>query len=286
MTEKKIRDRGYLPSSSPDAVWPLRAKKSLGQNFLVDNNIARKIVEALNLSSLSTVVEIGPGRGALTRLMAETGARIEAVEKDFYLYRFLKDSLVEYPGVNLVNEDFLTYRFPESVHKEKVVGNIPYNLTSEIISRLVDYRESIDFVIMMLQDEVAQRLSAAAGTKQYGALSVRLQLVGKVEKLFRVSPNCFKPKPNVESRVVRINFIHRGRLEDEPGFVRFVKLAFSMRRKMFRNFVSHYFAKQSLSLLDDKVLTSRVEIFTPADLYSIFLTLRRHGQYPKIETAR
>ncbi len=272
MTVKKLYSRtGQLQRESH-----YRAKKSLGQNFLTDANIVRKIIEALQLSESSSVLEIGPGRGALTSMIAESGCTLQAVEKDSDLYAYLSDRLKDTPNVRLIHGDFLQVSFPTSLARMKVVGNIPYNLTSEIVSRVVDERRNIDFAVIMVQEEVAQRLAADVGTKQYGALSVRLQLVAEVEKLFRVSRNCFEPRPNVDSRVVKITFKDRNPLENEKDFVRFVKLAFSMRRKMFRHFTTHFFGKESVALLDPRFLTNRVETFGPADIYSIFKILRNH----------
>jgi 16S rRNA (adenine1518-N6/adenine1519-N6)-dimethyltransferase len=264
------------PKRSPRAYINRPAKKSLGQNFLIDDNISRKIVAALSLSRENHVIEIGPGRGALTRLLASTGTRITAIEKDANLVESLKEEFSSDKNLEIVAGDFLEYPFPPGISRFKVIGNIPYNLTSRIVSRLVDERARVDSAVLMVQDEVAERLAALPGTKEYGAISIRLQLVADVERLFLVSPSCFRPRPKVDSRVIRITFKDRTLLYDEAGFVRFIKGAFGMRRKMFRHFVSHNYGKESIDLLEEKFRTGRVETFAPSDIYSLYTILEKN----------
>ncbi len=252
------------------------AKKSLGQNFLVDDNISRKIVAALSVSPEDNIIEIGPGRGALTRLLASTGAKVTAIEKDAYLAGSLKEELCSHRNLEIITADFLDYSFTPGVSRFKVIGNIPYNLTSRIVSRLVDERERVDSAVLMVQDEVAERLAALPGTKAYGAISIRLQLFSDVERLFAVTPGCFRPRPKVDSRVIRIVFKNRLLLDDEAGFVRFIKGAFGMRRKMFRHFVTHNYGKESVVLLEERFRTGRVETFAPSDIYSLFTILENN----------
>ncbi|HEY9165011.1 MAG TPA: 16S rRNA (adenine(1518)-N(6)/adenine(1519)-N(6))-dimethyltransferase RsmA [Candidatus Kryptonia bacterium] len=250
-------------------------KKSLGQNFLMDMNIAAKIVDALSPEENDFVVEIGPGKGALTRILAERGIRIETIEKDDELAAGLATSFRLNQNVKAIQGDFLEYDFPITEAPIKVIGNIPYNLTSEIVSKLVDERDRIYSAVLMVQDEVAARLSAKSGGKEYGALSIRLQLVADVEKLFLVPPTCFRPMPRVNSRVIRISFGKRRAIATEKEFVTFVKRAFGMRRKMFRHFVSHYYGKPAANALDEKWKTRRVETFSPEEIYSLFESLEK-----------
>ncbi len=268
---KTVRGKAGSVNGGPTGSRP--AKKSLGQNFLVDDNISRKIVAEVSPSREDTLIEIGPGRGALTGLLAAGGGRLIAVEKDHLLAEELAQSFSGRGNVEVVCGDFLEYGLPQPDRLIKVVGNIPYNLTSRIVSRLVDEREKIQSAVLMMQDEVALRLTGAPGTKEYGAISVRLQLVSRVERLFQVTPGCFRPRPRVNSRIVKIVFENRTRLDNEEGFVRFVKDAFGMRRKMFRHFVSARYGRQSIELLDQRFRTGRVETFTPAEIYNIFKIL-------------
>lgn len=272
--------------SATESVIAQRPKKSLGQNFLIDKNIARKIVEAVSISKDDTVLEIGPGKGALTRLIAAKGAEVRAVEKDKHLFRALQVELASFSNLDLINGDFLEYELPNLAAITKIVGNIPYNLTSQIVSKLVDERSKIDCAVLMVQDEVAKRLSAHPGTKDYGSISVRLQLVADVKKLFLVGPTCFRPKPKVSSRVIKVVFKHRELLVNENEFVAFVKKAFGMRRKMFRHFAAHHYGKWSVDLLPDKFRTARIETFTPQEIYKLFSILENDVKVRRPQTCR
>ncbi len=250
-----------------------RALKSLGQNFLIDDNIARKIISELSLSKGETVLEIGPGQGALTRLLVVKAGRVIAVEKDHRLSSVLKKEFGGIPEFELIIGDFLDYEFDSGKDLVKVVGNIPYNLTTEIVSRLVDFRSNLEMAVLMVQKEVADRLSAQPSTKEYGAISVRLQLTSQVRKLFYVSPTCFRPIPNVRSCVIRILFSHRDALVEEEKFVAFVKKAFGMRRKMLRHFVAHTYGKSAVLKISENVRSRRIETFPPEEIYHLFTTL-------------
>ena len=267
--------RSHRENEKESQAFSHRAKKSLGQNFLVDQNIARKIVDSLSISDSEAIVEIGPGKGALTSLLAVSHSSVTAIEKDAELYQSLKRELSRFSNINLIHDDFLNYKFCADNSPVKVVGNIPYNLTSKIVSRLVDERRKIGCAVLLVQEEVADRLSAHAGTKEFGSISVRLQLVAEVTKLFRVPPTCFRPRPSVNSRVVKIIFKDIGSIHDEDRFVEFVKNAFGMRRKMFRHFVAHFYGKNAVSILPEKFKTNRVETFTPEEIYRLFLILSR-----------
>ena len=275
MRRRTLRESGKLAESR--AGLHHLAKKSLGQNFLIDGNISRKIVESLSISDSDNILEIGPGKGALTRLLAARGASVTAVEKDSHLFDSLRDEFGDYSNLHLVHGDFLSYKFPSTATPTKVVGNIPYNLTSQIVSTLVDQRKGISCAVLMVQDEVACRLSADAGTKEYGAISIRLQLVSDVQRLFSVSPTCFKPRPRVNSRVIKVVFRNTEPLSREEDFVAFVKRAFGMRRKMFRHFVSHFYGKESLDLVPERFKTNRVETFTPEEIYGLFSILEKNA---------
>src|SRR5882672_10569804 len=185
----------------------VRPKKFLGQHFLKDHNIARKIVDALQLpaSEQSRVIEIGPGTGVLTRLLvSRTDIDLLMVEIDFESVAYLKK---EFPALAdcIVEGDILKLDLaticPGSF---SVIGNFPYNISSQIFFRVLDFRDQVDQVVCMLQKEVADRISSSHGSKVYGILSVLLQAFYKIEYLFKVSPGVFKPPPKVMSAVIRL----------------------------------------------------------------------------------
>jgi len=218
-----------------------RPKKSLGQNFLRSRTIGAKIVAALGIIPGDTVLEIGPGRGLLTELVlerfAQGGIRFIAVEKD----RALIEGLQKFCGgtwFSVVQGDILHYDFThlsaEAKKKIKVLGNIPYNITSDIIFKLIEQRALVDSAVLTVQKEVADRIVAAPGSKTYGRLSVMVQFYAKVEPLFLIKPESFSPPPKVRSKVIRLVFdknICFTLEHDERLFGAIVKQAFSSRRK-------------------------------------------------------
>mgnify|MGYP001217448086 CR=1 FL=1 len=215
-----------------------RAKRSLGQNFLVDPNLQRKIVAAVQAGPADEVVEIGPGRGALTRHLLGTVRRLVLVELDDDLAAMWSKDHGDDPGVHVVHGDVLTAPFWESIDdpsRARVVGNIPYGITSPIIFRCLE-RPRPHSIVLMVQDEVADRIVASVGTKAYGALSVGIRSVAKVERLFTVRRTAFKPQPGVDSAVVRITPIRPERLgkDKEVALRNLVRSVFQWRRKQLR----------------------------------------------------
>jgi 16S rRNA (adenine1518-N6/adenine1519-N6)-dimethyltransferase len=186
---------------------PVRAKKSLGQNFLVDPNYQKKIVDALQLRDDDELIEIGPGTGAITQHMVGKVRKFTAVELDDQLAAALRDRYADVPSFHLVHQDVMTVPFAEladNVEAVKVVGNIPYNITSPLIFRLLarDARPAV--ILFMVQKEVADRIVAPPGDKDFGALTVGVQAVASAERLFVVPKGAFRPVPKVDSAVVRI----------------------------------------------------------------------------------
>ncbi len=225
-----------------DARKGLRAKKWLGQNFLVDGRVADRIVEALNPGENETILEIGPGEGALTGRLLDRGARVVAVEIDPDAADLLETRYSE--NFELVRGDILRFSIPELVERLelpslRVLGNIPYNITSPILFRLIEQRQVITETIVMMQKEVAARLTADVRTKARGILSVATQTVAEPQRLFHVAPGSFRPVPAVTSSVLRLRFadqIDLGGIEKEHR--KFVRAAFSKRRKTINNAVA------------------------------------------------
>ncbi|KPK83361.1 MAG: hypothetical protein AMS27_13115 [Bacteroides sp. SM23_62_1] len=211
-------------------------RKSLGQHFLQDENIARKIVSSLELEGISQVIEIGPGRGVLTKyLFREYKLPVLAIEIDRNNVELLKTKFPEHQN-HILHQDILQYNLPERDNQYAVIGNFPYNISSQIFFWVLYNRSKIKEIVCMVQKEVAERMSAVPGTKTYGILSVLLQAYYHIDVLFSVSPNVFYPKPKVYSAVIRLvrnNIVHLDC--DEDLFFRVVKACFNQRRKMIRN---------------------------------------------------
>jgi len=219
-----------------------RPKKFLGQNFLVDKNISRKIVSAAEISPDDYVIEIGPGQGILTELLYNQTKNLTAVELDKTIYENLNRQFGE--RINLIHKDFLELDLEKifsEVKKIKVIGNIPYNITTEILFKLFE-SEKIDTAVIMMQKEVAERLTAKPNTKEYGILSVRTQIISKPKILFSVSPAVFFPQPKVKSSVVKFIF-NQGRNEivNSELLKQLVRESFGKRRKTMRNSLKEFF---------------------------------------------
>jgi len=213
------------------------AKKRLGQNFLIDQNIVRKIVAAAELAPADTVVEIGPGRGVLTEALAAVVSRVVAIEIDRELHALLQARQREWPNVELIHGDALTHPFDRLPAGGIVVANLPYYISTPILFKFLEYRERFPRLVLMLQNEVADRLVAKAGDPDYGVLSVMTQYAADVTKAFKVSPNCFRPRPEVGSAVVVLRPRPAGLLPraEESRFAGVVKAAFAHRRKTLVN---------------------------------------------------
>lgn len=222
------------PDSPAD---PPAAIKRLGQNFLIDPNIVRKIVALADISSDDHVLEIGPGRGVLTEVLCRTAGRVTAVEIDPRLHDYLAERQAEFPNLTLVLADALVYPVESLPIGTIVVANLPYYISTPLLFRLLDQRDRFPRLVLMLQNEVADRLVAKPGSSDYGVLSVMAQYAAEITKAFRVSAQCFRPRPEVGSAVVLLRTRERRELtpEEEPGFASLVKAAFAHRRKTLVN---------------------------------------------------
>ncbi|MBC8014800.1 MAG: 16S rRNA (adenine(1518)-N(6)/adenine(1519)-N(6))-dimethyltransferase RsmA [Sporomusaceae bacterium] len=216
----------------------IRMSKKLGQNFLIDEQVVNSIVDAADIKPGDDVLEIGPGIGTLTQGLAEAGAKVTAVEVDRRLIEVLSKTLEGYDNVRVIHGDILRINISETVGapKYKVVANLPYYITTPIIMGLLEARMPIDVLVTMVQKEVAQRMVAVPGTKDYGALSVAVQYYTKAEIMFIVKPDSFIPPPSVESAVIRCTVLDKPPVQvNEKIFFRVVKAAFSQRRKTLFN---------------------------------------------------
>jgi len=248
-------------------------KKSLGQNFLRDDNIARKIVGQIELQRDGLVIEIGPGSGALTKHLINTGAEVVVVEIDARAVAMLREIFGS--SITIIHSDVLALDLHELKRKYnkpmRVVGNIPYYITSDILFWLFEHRQNAVDATIMMQLEVGQRLTASPGTKEYGILSVFAQYYSKPRFLFRVSPNCFYPKPSVESAVIQLDFSVNSPPVHDRLFRTVVRGTFGKRRKTLFNGLRFLgFVESDLKQVDYD-LTKRPEQLTQYD----FLTLVR-----------
>jgi 16S rRNA (adenine1518-N6/adenine1519-N6)-dimethyltransferase len=234
------------------AVARNKRKPKLGQNFLIDREAARRIVQALGDISNRTVIEIGPGRGVLTDLLIPRAERVIGVELDRVLAAQLRMRCAGKPNVEILESDFVTAEFASMVGRKPgplhdlrptqpetvdLVGNLPYYITSDIVLRILELHQHIERAVIMVQREVADRIAAEPGSRNYGLLSATAQLFARVEKLFTVLPAAFSPPPQVFSSVLRLTMAPRleGLQVQERPFLAFLKLAFAQKRKTLLN---------------------------------------------------
>jgi len=221
--------------------YGIKPNKKLGQSFLIDINVINRIVHAANISQEDIVVEIGAGIGVLTENIAKKAKRVIAVEIDRNLVEVLKDKLGVYDNVEVHSGDILKFDFNSisETHssKIKIIGNVPYNISSPLIFRLLSFRPVISDFMLMLQKEIVQRLVSVPDNKIYGVPSVILQMFATAEKIFDVPSTCFYPQPKVESAIIKGSFREKPLvyLQDEIFFTGLVKAAFAQRRKMLIN---------------------------------------------------
>lgn len=260
------------PGTDPGGGFPGRPKRSLGQNFLTDPNVARKIVGALHIEPGDTVVEIGPGRGALTEHLMESGAgRVIAVEKDSELAPELPR---RFPGLAVVNADALAFPWGrlDRLPGVRVVGNLPYNVASPLMWDIASLSTGFARAVFMVQLEVAERIVAVPRTKDYGGLSVWLQSFVTAEKLFKVGPQVFTPRPKVDSAVVSFTPKPISERPAQPErFARLIKRLFGMRRKQLGRILGPDLSEDARRYLESENLgaSSRPEELRPDVMYKL-----------------
>ncbi len=241
-------------------------KKSLGQHFLRDENIVAKIIATLRQRPFTQLLEIGPGGGALTRHLVDIpGIIFKAVELDEEKIHFLEANFPELKG-KIIHDSILDISNPFS-GRFTVIGNFPYNISSQILFKVLEWRADVDTVIGMFQKEVAQRVAAKHGNKTYGILSVLIQAFFDVEYLFEVHEQCFNPPPKVKSAVIRLTPRPVALpIRDEAFFFTLVKTAFNQRRKMLRNAVRNLFDE---AILKNPIFDKRAEQLSVADFVEL-----------------
>lgn len=268
-------------------------KPKLGQNFLIDRGAAEKIVAALGDVSQSLVVEIGPGRGALTDILAGKAGRLIVIELDRMLatqmrMKYGRDSKVEVLEGDVLAIDFRTVLHrtigplgdlrPEKPERARLLGNLPYYITSDILLHLFEFQDQFDLLVIMVQREVAERIAAKPGSRDYGLLSATAQLYTRVENLFTLPPGAFAPPPKVHSGVLRMQIAPRFQElgVEAKEFIEFLKLAFAMKRKtLVNNLKKSYGEKEITAALQDAGVRAdvRAEALTLEKSAAVFRSL-------------
>ena len=218
-------------------------QKKFGQNFLIDSHVLERITEAAQLNSQDCVIEIGPGLGAMTQYLAKSAGRVIAVEIDRALIPILEETLSGHSNVEILNADIMKVDLRRLIEEKnggrpvKVVANLPYYITTPIIMRLLEEKLPLQSITIMVQKEVAQRMQAGPGSKDYGALSLAVQFYAKAQIVANVPPNCFIPRPNVDSSVIRLTLYEEPQVsaQDEKRMFSIIRASFNQRRKMLIN---------------------------------------------------
>ncbi len=250
----------------------IRPRKSLGQNFLRDENICRKIASSVAARPSDAVLEIGPGEGALTKYLAQAVTRLIVVDVDERVVLRMREA---FPEIEVIHGDFLQVDLDAIARNQggalRLVGNIPYNITTPILFHILDHRTSISDATLMVQREVAQRLVARPRSKDYGILSVSFQFFADVDVLFNVSRNAFRPRPDVTSTVIRLALLPRPRYlaTDEHMFRAMVRSIFGKRRKMLRSSLKYFCSTHGYTLPEQLDLTKRPEDLSVLELVQL-----------------
>ena len=232
-------------------------QKKFGQNFLIDPHVLEKIVDAAEITPEDVVLEIGPGIGTMTQYLCERAGKVVAVEIDRNLIPILKDTLKAYENVEIRNEDILKTDIGKIAEEHggrplKVVANLPYYITTPILMSLLESRTPIQSITVMIQKEVADRMMSGPGSKEYGALSLGVQYYSKPELMANVPPNCFIPRPNVGSAVIRLSIYPEPEVavKDEKLLFRLIRASFNQRRKTLQNGLAN---SQELSFSKEEI---------------------------------
>lgn len=262
-------------------------QKKFGQNFLIDTHVLEKIIEASGITKEDFVLEIGPGIGTMTQYLCESAREVVAVEIDKNLIPILGDTLSAYDNVTVINEDILKLDINRLAEEKnggrpiKVVANLPYYITTPIIMGLFESHVPIDSITIMVQKEVADRMQVGPGTKDYGALSLAVQYYAKPEIIANVPPNCFMPRPNVGSAVIRLTK-HESvpvDVEDEKLMFQIIRASFNQRRKTLANGLNN---SPEIHLPKEVIQESIEELGVPATIRGEALTLEQFAALSNI----
>ena len=258
-------------------------QKRFGQNFLIDSHILEKIVESAEITKEDCVLEIGPGIGTMTQYLAESAGQVIAVEIDKSLIPILEDTLSPYDNVTVINEDILKVDIRKLVEEHnagkpiKVVANLPYYITTPIIMGLFESHVPLDSITIMVQKEVADRMQVGPGTKDYGALSLAVQYYAEPYIVANVPPNCFIPRPNVGSAVIRLTR-HKEmpvQVTDPKLMFRLIRASFNQRRKTLQNGLNN---APDISFTKEQIIAAIESLGVPATIRGEALDLKQFAQ--------
>ena len=258
-------------------------QKKFGQNFLIDTHVLDKIIDASGVTEDDFVLEIGPGIGTMTQYLCERAREVVAVEIDKNLIPILSDTLKNYSNVTVINEDILKLDICKLAEEKnqgkpiKVVANLPYYITTPIIMGLFESHVPIDSITIMVQKEVAERMQEGPGSKEYGALSLAVQYYAKPEIVANVPPNCFMPRPNVGSAVIRLTRHEKPpvEVEDEKLMFRIIRASFNQRRKILANGLNN---SPEIHLPKEVIQESIVSLGVPENIRGEALSLEQFAE--------
>lgn len=257
-------------------------QKKFGQNFLIDTRVLERIVSEAEITKDDMVLEIGPGIGTMTQYLCENARKVVAVEIDNFLIPILTETLSEYDNVSVINEDILKFDINKLVEEEndgkpiKVVANLPYYITTPIIMGLFEKKVKVESITIMVQKEVAERMQSGPGSKDYGALSLAVQYYSKPEVVANVPPNCFMPRPNVSSSVIRLKtYIEPPvKVENEKLLFSLIRASFNQRRKTLVNGINN---SGGLNFTKKQVGAALVQMGLTENVRGEALTLEQFG---------
>ncbi len=266
-------------------------QKKFGQNFLIDTNVLTKIIDAAEITEDDCVLEIGPGIGTMTQYLAERAGSVVAVEIDKALIPILEDTLSAYDNVTVLNEDILKVDINRLVQEKnqgkpiKVVANLPYYITTPIIMGLFESGVPLQSITIMVQKEVADRMQEEPGTKEYGALSLAVQYYAKPQIVANVPPNCFIPRPNVGSAVIRLTRYEKPPVEvwDEKHMFALIRASFNQRRKTLVNGLGN---AGGLNVTKEQAATALEQMGLPATVRGETLSLEQFAQLSNLLLAK
>ena len=264
-------------------------QKKFGQNFLIDTHVLEKIMDSAQITKDDCVLEIGPGIGTMTQYLAERAGRVVVVEIDKNLIPILQDTLSEYDNITIINDDILKVDINKIVEELnggrpiKVVANLPYYITTPIIMGLFESHVPLQSITIMVQKEVADRMQVGPGTKDYGALSLAVQYYAKPEIVANVPPNCFIPRPNVGSAVIRLTRYEQPQVEvqDEKRMFALIRASFNQRRKTLVNGLTN---AAGLNISKEDILVALEQMGLPATIRGEALTLEQFAQLSNLLT--